>query len=133
MPWRTRLSIAARNAESVLPEPVGAATRTCRPAWIAGQARACASVGAAKLLRNQLSTAGWKDAAEDIGAYFNFAPGLLTALCQEPTVTASPIFAPSSAATLAPFAASSTSPMLFSYQKVPPAGTSAKTFAYLRR
>ena len=49
-PCRTSSSIAARNAASVLPEPVGAAISTCRPAWIAGQACACAAVGAAKLL-----------------------------------------------------------------------------------
>ena len=49
-PARTRSSIAARNAASVLPEPVGAAIRTFRPALIAGQASACAGVGAAKRL-----------------------------------------------------------------------------------
>src|ERR1022692_1730364 len=57
-----RLSIAARNAASVLPEPVGAAIRTFRPSWISGHARACGSVGAAKWLRNQRSTAGWNEA-----------------------------------------------------------------------
>ena len=57
-PWRTKPSIAARNAASVLPEPVGAAISTWRPAWIAGQASACAGVGAAKLRSNQAATAG---------------------------------------------------------------------------
>ena len=50
--------MAARNAASVLPEPVGAAISTCCPAWIAGQASACAAVGAAKLRSNQAATAG---------------------------------------------------------------------------
>ena len=50
--------MAARKAASVLPEPVGAAIRTLLPAWISGQARVCGSVGAAKFLRHQRSTAG---------------------------------------------------------------------------
>ena len=58
-PCRTRPSIAARKAASVLPEPVGAAISTCRPAWIAGQACACAAVGAGKLRSNHAATAGW--------------------------------------------------------------------------
>ena len=41
--------MAARNAASVLPEPVGAATSTCCPAWMAGHACACAGVGASKV------------------------------------------------------------------------------------
>ena len=57
-PWRTRASIAARKAASVLPDPVGAAISVCRPAWIAGHACACAGVGAAKLRSNQAATAG---------------------------------------------------------------------------
>jgi hypothetical protein len=44
-PRRTSASIAARNAASVLPEPVGAAIRTCRLDWISGQARTCGGVG----------------------------------------------------------------------------------------
>ena len=55
---RTRSSIAARNAASVLPEPVGAAISVCRPALIAGQAARCAGEGAANVLRNQSATAG---------------------------------------------------------------------------
>ena len=62
-PWRTRPSIAARKAASVLPEPVGAAIRVWRPALIAGQASAWAGVGAAKLSANQAATAGWKSSA----------------------------------------------------------------------
>ncbi|MCY1419078.1 hypothetical protein D9M71_346550 [compost metagenome] len=52
--------MAERKAVRVLPEPVGAATRVLRPARIAGQARAWAAVGAAKVARNQAATAGWK-------------------------------------------------------------------------
>src|SRR5277367_2745611 len=58
-PCRTRLSIAARKAASVLPEPVGAAMRVWRPALIAGHASACAGVGEAKVSANQFATAGW--------------------------------------------------------------------------
>src|ERR1700730_6783021 len=58
-PCRTRLSIAARKAASVLPDPVGAAMRVWRPALIAGHASACAGVGEAKLSLNQFATAGW--------------------------------------------------------------------------
>ena len=52
--------MADRNAVSVLPEPVGAATSVDSPAWIAGQASTCAWVGALKCVRNQAATAGWK-------------------------------------------------------------------------
>ena len=56
---RISSSIAARKAASVLPEPVGAAIRVWRPALIAGQASACAGVGALKLPANHAATAGW--------------------------------------------------------------------------
>ncbi len=56
----TSSSIAARNAASVLPEPVGAAISVCRPARIAGQAAACGAVGAGNARANQAATAGWK-------------------------------------------------------------------------
>ena len=56
---RTRSSIAARKAASVLPEPVGAAIRVWRPALIAGQASDWAGVGARKLSANHSPTAGW--------------------------------------------------------------------------
>src|ERR1700732_289386 len=52
--------MAARNAASVLPEPVGAATRVLRPATIEGQARSWGSVGVPNRERNQAATAGWK-------------------------------------------------------------------------
>src|SRR5690349_3320969 len=51
--------MAVRNAASVFPEPVGAATRVCRPALISGQAPACAAVGVLNLRSNQSATAVW--------------------------------------------------------------------------
>ena len=57
--WRTRPSMAARNAARVFPEPVGAATSVARPSLMAGQARACGPVGpAGKRRPNQPATAG---------------------------------------------------------------------------
>ena len=55
--------MAVRKAVSVLPEPVGAATRVSRPLAIAGQAAICASVGAGKLRANHAATAGWNAAS----------------------------------------------------------------------
>src|SRR5205807_4930906 len=59
--------MAARKAASVLPDPVGAAISTCRPAWKAGHACSCAAVGAAKLRSNQAATAGWNNDAGVMG------------------------------------------------------------------
>src|SRR5271156_4719564 len=61
IPSLTSWSIAARNAAKVLPDPVGAATSTLRPDWIAGHAWACAGVGASKVRVNHEATAGWKE------------------------------------------------------------------------
>ena len=48
-----------RKPASVLPEPVGAATRVCSPAAMGGQAASCAGVGpSGKRSRNQAATAG---------------------------------------------------------------------------
>src|SRR6478735_4219908 len=55
---RNTRSIAQRNAESVLPEPVGATTSACLPAEIASHAPICALVGWAKAPRNQSWVAG---------------------------------------------------------------------------
>ena len=52
--------MAERKAASVLPDPVGAAIRALRCWEVTAQARACASVGAGKRLRNHPATAGWK-------------------------------------------------------------------------
>src|ERR1700722_10066502 len=60
MPWRMRSSIAARKADSVLPEPVGAAISVWRPALIAGHALSWGAVGSGNALANQAATAGWK-------------------------------------------------------------------------
>jgi hypothetical protein len=53
---------------------VGAAISTWRPAWIAGQARDCGSVGAVKLRANQAETAEWKGVRAAIGATENGRP-----------------------------------------------------------
>ena len=50
----------ARNAVSVLPEPVGAAIRQSSPERIAGQPPSCAKVGVPKRSENQSRTMGWK-------------------------------------------------------------------------
>src|SRR5262245_24812878 len=53
-------SIADRNAASVLPEPVGATTRTSRRSPIGGQPPACAGVGVAKVASNHARVSGEK-------------------------------------------------------------------------
>src|ERR1700694_2413847 len=55
-----RWSIAARKAASVLPEPVGARTRTLSPSAIAGQASSWARVGDWKVASNHARVAGLK-------------------------------------------------------------------------
>jgi hypothetical protein len=57
-------SIAARNAASVLPEPVGAITSASWPAPMACQAPSWAAVGAAKALSNQARVSGEKPARD---------------------------------------------------------------------
>src|SRR5215216_350248 len=56
----TRRSSPQRNAASVLPEPVGADSRTFSPRAMAGHACVCASVGASKARRNHSRTSGVK-------------------------------------------------------------------------
>ena len=58
-----RRSIAARNAASVFPDPVGARTRALSPAAIAGHASSCARVGAANVASNHARVAGLKVAS----------------------------------------------------------------------
>src|SRR5450631_2758853 len=53
-----RRSSAHRNADSVLPEPVGATTSVWAPELMASQAPICASVGSAKLPLNHSLVAG---------------------------------------------------------------------------
>ncbi len=56
---RTSVSMAARNAASVLPDPVGAAISACRPLPMAGQASSCARVApSGNVLANHACTAG---------------------------------------------------------------------------
>ena len=62
-----RLSIAQRNAARVFPEPVGATTRTCFPAAIAGQACFWASVACPIWFANQDCTMGWKGESGIVG------------------------------------------------------------------
>ena len=60
--------MAARNAVSVLPEPVGAATSVERALRISGQAAACASVGAGKVCTEPVGDSGMK-ARERVGEW----------------------------------------------------------------
>src|ERR1700679_1879499 len=77
-PCRTRSSIAARKAASVLPDPVGAAMRVWRPALIAGHASACAGGREGELSANQFATAGWNRVSRPVdgqdGAELSLAP-----------------------------------------------------------
>src|SRR6478735_1606690 len=66
--------MAQRNAESVLPDPVGATTTVWWPELIASHAPACAVVGALKLLRNHSAVAGEKRSSTS--ARLPFAIGL---------------------------------------------------------
>lgn len=52
--------MADRNAESVLPEPVGATTRACSPRAIVAHASVWTGVGAAKTLANHSRVAAEK-------------------------------------------------------------------------
>src|SRR5690606_4246645 len=56
-------SIAARNAASVLPDPVGATTSACSPEAIASHAPACACVGASNAPSNHARVGAEKGAS----------------------------------------------------------------------
>ena len=73
-------SIAARNAASVLPEPVGARRSVESPARIGGQPFACARVGAANDPENQRRTGSRKAASgsETTPAFYEAACSSLT-------------------------------------------------------
>src|SRR6266446_3688359 len=60
-----RRSIAARNAASVLPDPVGASSSVWSPAAMAGQPWAWAPVGAWKLASNQARVGAPKPSSGD--------------------------------------------------------------------
>ncbi len=72
---RNTLSIAHRNADSVLPDPVGATTSACLPAEIAFQAPACAGVGAGKAPRNQSCVAEVKRSSTSLIPPSSSRPG----------------------------------------------------------
>ncbi len=58
-----------RNAASVLPLPVGARRSVLSPRRIAGQASACAGVGASKQRENHSRTAGWNSSSAAARAF----------------------------------------------------------------
>ena len=62
------LSIAHKNAASVLPDPVGATTSAFSPFPIASQAWAWAAVGSAKAARNQDAVGSLKPASAPVAA-----------------------------------------------------------------
>src|SRR6202041_1383403 len=55
----------ARNAASVLPDPVGAEIKVVRPARMCGQPCSCGSVGVPKRCTNHSATRGWAQASEE--------------------------------------------------------------------
>src|SRR5207245_4182729 len=62
----------ARNAASVLPEPVGAEISVVRPARMCGQPSSCGSVGVPNLLMNQSATSGCaQERGETIGTFYS--------------------------------------------------------------
>ena len=73
--------MATRNPVSVLPVPVGEATRTSPPAMMRGHAARCGSVGPpGNRRRNQLATAGWRRRRmESAGSPSNASTGRSTA------------------------------------------------------
>src|SRR3954466_4583885 len=66
--------MAQRNAESVLPAPVGATTTVWWPELMASQAPAWAAVGALKLLRNHAAVAGENRSSTSARLPFAIAP-----------------------------------------------------------
>ncbi len=85
--------MATRKPVSVLPEPVGEATKTSRPAAMCGQAADCGGVGpAGKRRANQRATAGWN---RDSGA----ASGIVPLFHQDAVTVAPPASAGSARVT----------------------------------
>src|SRR3954468_9479330 len=68
--------MAQRNAESVLPDPVGATTPVWWPELMASHAPAWAVVGALKLLRNHAAVAGEKRSSTSARLPFAIGPSL---------------------------------------------------------
>src|SRR6266536_908229 len=82
-------SSAARNAASVLPEPVGATTSASLPAPMARQAPSCAAVGAAKALSNQVRVSGEKPASGRSSPPAAGTAAILRSFLPDPTPRAS--------------------------------------------
>src|SRR3954468_24749364 len=68
--------MAQRNAESVLPDPVGATTPVWWPELMASHAPAWAVVGALKLLRNHSAVAGENRSSTSARLPFAIGPSL---------------------------------------------------------
>src|SRR3984885_2510871 len=84
--------MATRNPVSVLPEPVGEATRTSLPVAIWGQAADCGGVGpAGKRRENQLATAGGKsDSGEASGTLLFHQDAVTPATARPPPAPVRP-------------------------------------------
>ncbi len=82
------LSIAHRNAASVLPDPVGAITSALSPRAIDAQACACTGVGAAKAAPNQARVASLKPFRAELMTGVD--TGMYPSCLAPPTVRATP-------------------------------------------
>src|SRR5579862_6534871 len=82
---RTSRSIQARNAASVLPDPVGAEINVVRPARMCGQPCSCGSVGVPKREINHSATRGCaqdRDSGRDcIRVFYNFRQTFAKSAC----------------------------------------------------
>jgi hypothetical protein len=58
----------ARNAASVLPEPVGDRMSVCFRWAMRGQPRRCGGLGSPKRRRNQATVIGWKVDGKSVGS-----------------------------------------------------------------
>ena len=73
--------MATRNADRVLPDPVGALTSVSAPVLMAGQAPSWAAVGPPeKRPQNQARTAGWKPSITPAPAATGSGVSVLTAV-----------------------------------------------------
>src|SRR5690349_9838487 len=81
-PWRRSVSMAARKAAKVFPDPVGAAIKAFLPAAVSGQARRCGSVGSRKRDSNQRAITGWKPDRDMIEIWRRF-PEVATGLAAQ--------------------------------------------------
>ena len=73
--------MATRNADRVLPDPVGALTSVSAPARMAGQAPNWAAVGPPpNRPQNQARTAGWKSSSTPPGGALRLSVSVLRAV-----------------------------------------------------